>query len=299
MRRWHVALAAVSLLLMFVSACSEKARTTALPAPAKPPFPVNFDPKNFDRSSTTIDNEWWPLKPGTQLTWEGHAIDGEDVIARRIVFTVTDLTKEIGGVRTLVGWDRDFNNGKLSEGELIFLAQDNAGNVWHFGQYAEQYDDEGHFEGGSAWLAGYLDGAKAGILMQANPTLGKPAYSEGFAPPPFFWDDVARVARIGQKTCVKAGCYSDVMVIEESEPTKPNAFQLKYYARGVGSVRTGWRGSGEEEQETLELIKVVQLTPAELSAARAEALKLETRASLFGKTSPSAPIPQGSASPSA
>ena len=278
--------AAVTILLLTVSACTEKARTTAtIKTAPPPPFAVNIDPSLFDRDSATIDNEWWPLKPGAQFTWEGQALDGEDRVRRRIVFTVTDLTKEIAGVRTLVGWDRDFNDNGLAESELIFLAQDKEGNVWHFGQYAEQYDEEGQFDGGTAWLVGYLDGAKAGILMKADPQLGSPAYSEGFAPAPLFWDDFARVYQVGQKTCVKAGCYENVLVTEEYEPTKPGAFQLKYYARGVGNVRVGWRGEEEEERETLELVRILQLTPADLVAVRAEALKLEARANVYGMTS--------------
>jgi hypothetical protein len=287
-----IALAALTLL---AGACTDKATTRAASTPKPPPFPVNIDARSFDKTSTTIDNQWWPLKPGTQLTWEGSALDGEDEIRRRIVFTVTDLTKEVAGVRTLVGWDRDYNDGQLVESELIFLAQDKAGNVWHFGQYAEAYDEEGQYDGGTAWLVGYLQGAKAGILMPANPQPGAAAYSEGFAPAPYFWDDFARVYRTGQRTCVKTGCYSDVMIIEEFEPTKPGAFQLKYYARGVGSVRTGWRGEDPEE-ETLELVRITQLTAEQSAAARADALKLEARATVYGLTSPLIQ-PEGSPTP--
>ena len=42
--------------------------------------------------------------------------------------TVTDLSKVIDGVRTLVIWERDYTAGQLSEPELAFFAQDNAGN---------------------------------------------------------------------------------------------------------------------------------------------------------------------------
>jgi hypothetical protein len=276
---------AVIALSVSMLACGPQAQTAAKKE-AKTPFPVNFDPNDFGDDSTTIDNPWWPLSPGKQLTWEGKALDGDEVVQRKIIFTVTDLTKEIGGVRTLVGWDRDFNNGVLIEPELIFLAQDKKGNVWHFGQYAEQYSDEGEYDGAIGWLAGYLKGSKAGILMQADPKPGTPQYAEGFAPAPFYWDDVAKVSKIGQKTCVKVGCFNDVMIIEESEPAKPNAWQLKYYAKGVGSVRTGWRGSGEEEQETLELVKVTQLDAAGLAAARTAALEIDARANVYGWTEP-------------
>ena len=284
MTRVHrFAVAMVVLTLLIATACSEKAKTRATKAAAPPPFALNIDPKNFDDTSATIDNPYWPLKPGTQWTWTGQAIDGEDEVARKIIFTVTDLTKEIAGVTTLVGWDRDYNDNVLAESELIFLAQDKAGNVWHFGQYAEIYDEEGAYDGGTAWLVGYLDGAKAGILMPANPQPGMPAYSEGYAPPPYFWDDFARVRQTNARNCVKLGCYTDVLITEEYEPTKPGAFQLKYYAKGIGNIRTGWAGE-DEEQEVLELVKRVELDAAGMATARAESLKLEARGNVYGLT---------------
>jgi hypothetical protein len=39
---------------------------------------------------------------------------------------------------------------------------------------------------------------------------------------------------VGQNTCVPVECYEDVLVIEEFERNKPGAYQLKYYAPGVG-----------------------------------------------------------------
>ena len=70
---------------------------------------LEIDRSNFDRSSV-IDNEWWPLKPGTQLIYEGYTVEDEERIPHRIVFTVTDLTKVINGVRTRVIWDRDWRS---------------------------------------------------------------------------------------------------------------------------------------------------------------------------------------------
>jgi hypothetical protein len=243
----------------------------------------DFDVSLFDDSSTTIDNEWFPLKPGTRWVWRGSTQEEEGRVPHSIIFTITDLTKEINGVRTVVGWDRDFSDGALVETELIFLAQDKDGNIWHLGQYSETFE-EGEFVGGSAWLAGF-EGAKAGIWVKAEPQLGKPAYSMGFAPPPYFWDDFAKTFKMGQKTCVPAGCYEDVLVTDEFEPGKPGAHQLKYYARGVGNVRTGWRGE-DADKEVLVLVKVAQLSSAALAKTRTEALKLETRASTYGRTPP-------------
>jgi hypothetical protein len=275
-------LGAAAALAMTASACTTTSTDAGTPATA--PFPVNFDLSIFDENSANITNEWWPLKPGNQWLWEGQALDGEEKIRRRLIFTVTDLTKEIAGVRTLVGWDRDYNNEILVEQELVFFAQDKKGNIWHFGQSVEIYDDEGALEGGQTWLVGYLEGAKAGIILPAKQELGSPEYSQGYAPPPYYWNDVAKLAQTGQRICVPAGCFNDVAVIEEYEPMIDDAFQLKYFARGVGNIKTGWRGAGEEEKEELDLIRKRDLTPDAMTLVRAEALRLEARANVYGFT---------------
>jgi hypothetical protein len=77
------------------------------------------------------------------------------------------------------------------------------------------------------------------------------------------------------QTCVPFGCYEDVLVTEEFEKNKPGAFQLKFYASGVGNVRVGWRGRNEEEQETLVLVDVIRLDAADLEKIRAGALELD------------------------
>src|SRR2546422_9749616 len=95
----------------------------------------DFDPINFDESST-INNEWFALRPGTRFVWEGTAVDEEgDEEPHRVVFTVTDLTKVIDGVRAIVCWDMDYVDDELVETELAFFAQDKDGTVWHLGEY--------------------------------------------------------------------------------------------------------------------------------------------------------------------
>ena len=243
-----------------------------------------FDPNNFDNSAN-VDNKWLPLQPGTQWVYKGFAQEDKERVPVRVVQTVTDLTKVINGVRTVVVWDVDYKDGKLHESEIIFLAQDKDGNVWLLGELREVYDDR-EFVGGRAWLAG-MDGSSAGIMMKADPRPGTPSYSQGYAPPPFNWADRGAVEKVGQKACVPAGCYKDVLVIAEgSKHEAPDAQQLKYYAPGVGYIKVGWRGKGEKLRETLELTEIVKLTPDALAKARAEALEIEKRAYLYGRTPP-------------
>jgi hypothetical protein len=236
----------------------------------------DFERARFDDSGH-IDNKWLPLSPGTQLVYEGSAIvDEEGRQSRRVVTTVTDLTKVIDGVRTLVIWERDFTAGKLSEPELAFFAQDNAGNVWLVGEYPEEYED-GKFDKAPAWISGQK-GARAGITMPAEPRLGAPDYAQGYAPPPVDFDDRARVYKVGQKTCVPVDCYENVLVTEEFNPSEPGAYQLKYYAPEVGNVRVGWRGEKEQERETLELVDYRHLSPEAMAKVRQAAMEMDRRA---------------------
>jgi hypothetical protein len=284
-RRGMGCVTAVLLCVLMASACGEDnpEGSTEKFVSAK-----DFDPANFDQP-TEIDNKWFPLKPGTQFVYEGSSIVDEGREPHRVVFTVTDLTKVVNGVRTLVAWDRDYGSGQLLETELAFFAQDNDGNVWHLGQYPEEYE-RGKLVDAPAWIAG-LKGARAGISIKAEPQPEAPSYSQGYAPPPINWIDRARIYRTGQQTCVPAGCYEDVLVTEEFERTKPGAYQLKYYAPDVGNVRVGWRGPKEEERERLVLVELVRLEQQALAKVREQALALENRAyrvskDVYGRTPP-------------
>ncbi len=118
-----VLVATAAFLLLAGSACTdetspqatsdaaegEQAAALEEPAPELEEIPVEdfpFDPANFG-DSANVDNQWLPLRPGTRLVYDGSARDEGDRFPRSVVFTVTDLTKVVNGVRTVVGWDRD------------------------------------------------------------------------------------------------------------------------------------------------------------------------------------------------
>jgi hypothetical protein len=290
-----VAVAATTALL--VAACgSQTGDDTAVveaAAPSTTARPANdvteddFDRGNFP-AVAKVDNQWYPLTPGTQYTLQGRANRGRGVLPHRVVFTVTDLTKVIDGVPTVVLWDRDINEGELEEAELAFQAQDNDGNVWLLGEYPEEYEDGQFRTAESTWIAG-LQGARAGVLMRTDPRPGTTSYLEGLAPAIEF-NDRAKVSRTGLKTCVPARCYEDVLLIDEWNPLEPkDGHQLKYYARGVGNVRIG--AVGDPEGEELVLVRAERLGSATLAKARAAAMKLEQHAykvsrNLYGRTPP-------------
>jgi len=266
---------------------AEAGTTTADPMPA-------FEAANFS-APTTIDNMWMPLQPGTRFVYEGKTVEDDGTeVPHRIVINVTDLTKVIAGVRTVVTWDLDYSDGQLVEAELAFFAQDNDGTVWRVGEYPEEYED-GKVIDSPTWIHGF-EAARAGIMMPASPQLNTPSYPEGWGPA-VDWTDRGQVDQMGQQTCVPVSCYEDVLVIAETAASEPDAEQLKYYARGVGNVRVGWRGAGEKTKETLELTALDRLDDAGLAEIRAGALKLEQSAysrskNVYAHTPPSEPAPE-------
>ncbi len=262
-------------------------------AQAKPAVHTDFNADSFS-DSTNIDNRYSPLEPGMQFIFEGRSNRGLGRLPHQAIFTVTDLTKEINGVRTVVLWDRDVNAGKLLEGELAMWAQDDDGNVWLLGEYPEEYDERGRFEQApDTWLAG-IDRSQAGIMMRADPKAGTSRYRQGLAPAIGF-ADVARVEQTGQRNCVPTGCYKDVVVTRETNPDEPDdGFQLKYYAPGVGNIRAAPRGG--KEKEILVLIKARKLSSKQMDEVRREAMKLDkrayrTRPAVWGDTTPAERAP--------
>ncbi len=233
----------------------------------------NYDPSNFN-NSTNVDNQWLPLKPGTQWVFEGYSVEDGEQVPHRVVITVTDLIKVIDGVRSVVTWDQDFSDNQLVEAELAFFAQDDDGTIWRMGEYPEEYEN-GKFADAPTWIHG-IDDALAGIAMYANPDLNTPEYPQGWGPD-VDWTDRGRIDQIGQQLCVAFGCYENVLVIAESSKSEPDAFQLKYYAPGVGNISVDWKGE-DQTQEKMELVNLVYLDPKEMDEARANALDLEAHA---------------------
>lgn len=245
-----------------------------------------FNANNFT-SSTTIDNQFFPLVPGMQFVYEGHVNQGGQSLEHQVIFTVTDLTKVINGVNTVVLWDRDFSQGVLTEAELAFHAQDNAKNIWNLGEYPETYS-QGKFTGApDTWFAG-IASAQAGTILPGNPQVGTPIFLQGYSPNIGFLD-CGQVASVGQHVCTLGTCYDNVVVVDESSPLDGPATQQKYYAPSVGTVLIG--AINDPAAEIMSLVSAVQLGPSGCASARAEALKLEQHAyqvskSIYGKTAP-------------
>ena len=221
-----------------------------------------------------VDNPMFPLAVSTQFSYQGTIVQDGESKPHTVTFTVTDVSKMVDGVQTVVAWDRDFLEGTLQEQELAFFAQDDQGNVWNYGEYPEEYE-AGKFTGApSTWIRG-VDSAYGGIHMLSQPRAGM-KYREGLVPAIEF-DDVSVVTRTGQQTCLAGHCYRQVLVVDETSPNDPSSgHQIKYYAPRTGLIQVGARGG--DTQEFLTLSAVRHLGPAEMATIRTEVLAMDRRA---------------------
>ena len=235
-----------------------------------------------------VNNPMFPLAVGTQFIYEGKIVQDGESKPHGVTFTVTDVSKVVDGVQTVVAWDRDFLEGRLQEQELAFFAQDDRGNVWNFGEYPEEYEN-GKFTGApSTWIRG-TGGAYGGIHMLSQPRAGM-KYREGLVPAIEF-DDVSVVARTGQQACLAGTCYKQVLVVDETSPNNPTSgHQIKYYSPPTGLIQVGARGG--DSQEFLTLTSIRHLGQAEMAKIHSEVLAMDRRAyaiKVYRTTKPARP----------
>ena len=203
-----------------------------------------IDPDDF---VTQIDNPLFPLKPGTVFHYRG----SDEVGTKAETMTVTERTKEILGVTTTVIKDVSRLNGKLYERTYDWYAQDVDGNVWYLGEDASYFEEGEVVSKEGSWEAG-VDGAKAGILINADPRVTD-SYRQEFLPGEaegMFW-----VVGVGESKTVPYGEFSDAVLTLEWSPTEPRIVGEKYYGPGVGLLEERALSGGVD---VVKLIKVDQ-----------------------------------------
>ncbi|MGH2973367.1 MAG: hypothetical protein ACRDLL_00650 [Solirubrobacterales bacterium] len=241
-------------------------RHASRPATSGPASADQFNPKDFGDPATGA-NKWLPLKPGTQWVRQGFVNVGTRRLPHQVVTTVTDVSKQVDGVRAVAVVDQDTNGGQIAEQSIDWLAEDKLGNVWYLGSYTESYTGGQFVNAYDAWLAS-VNGAQPGILMQANPKTGTPPYSEDTVPG--IETATAQIAKTGQSQCVPFKCYKDALVVQEGG-------EYKYYAPGVGQIKTAPQTAGGK-QEIEQLINLTQLSRSGLSKISALTLSLDKHA---------------------
>jgi hypothetical protein len=202
-----------------------------------PPPPTTPPASEF---VSTVDNPYFPLKPGRTLRYTGT----KDGHPSSVATEVTRETKVILGVRCTVVHDTLSVDGAPHERTIDWYAQDKNGTVWYFGEESLDLVNGTWVRSGGSWQAG-VDGATAGIIMEAHPRRGdiyRQEYYAGHA------EDVARVLGRQSTVTVPYGYFDDVLKTRDWTTLDPRSVEHKYYAPGIGETRVVQVKGGSDEE---------------------------------------------------
>ncbi|CAN5418824.1 hypothetical protein BH18ACT1_BH18ACT1_17110 [soil metagenome] len=204
-------------------------------------YAPELDPSDF---FDEIDNPYLPFRAGARWVYEGTDEEGTE----RIEVTVTPERRMIEGISATVVRDTVTLDGELVEDTFDWYAQDRNGNVWYLGEDTTEYEGGEVVSTEGAWEAG-VDGARAGVIMRADPAVGD-AYRQEFYRGEA--EDMAEVVRRGDAATVPAGSFEDLLTIKEWTPIEPEVVEENSFALGVGVVLEEKVAGGEGRIELIE-----------------------------------------------
>jgi hypothetical protein len=194
------------------------------------PYAPVIDPANFP-TSTTIDNPFFPLPPGTTFVYEGQTADGFE----HVEFAVTHGTRVILGITCVEVHDTRRLDGVLTEDTRDWFAQDKDASVWYFGENTTLVANGLPIDLSGTWTGG-VDSAQPGLIMETHPAIGdfyRQEFLVGEA------EDLAEVLSLTASASTPyTSCSNDCLETEETSPLKPGDVEHKFYKMGVGYILT-------------------------------------------------------------
>ena len=226
----------VALGVVAVAVTIATTNSNTIPSPT-------VDPADF---SSPQPNPYFPLVGGTVSRYRGTE-DGERFRER---IAVTDRTKRILGIDTAVIVDVLRVDGFVVERTEDWYAADNNGNVWYFGEETAEYDRTGEvISTAGSWEAG-VDGARAGIIMPADPRPSDAYFQEFYRGEA---EDQAWVVNRREEIRVPYGRVSDVIRTYEWSRLEPRVVVMKQFGPGLGIVRERVVAGGAERLELVDV----------------------------------------------
>jgi hypothetical protein len=186
-------------------------------------------PADVHALATEGESAYFVLKPGFQATFEGPR-------SGRLVITVLNETKAVGGVTTRVVEEREWEGNDLVEVSRNYYAIDPASkDVYYFGEDVDTYKKGRVVNHEGSWQHG-TKGATFGLMMPGAPAVGMKFYQEqakGVAM------DRAEIVSVTEKAVTRAGSFDRCVKTRETTPLEPLAREYKVYAPGVGLAQDG------------------------------------------------------------
>lgn len=175
-----------------------------------------------------VNNPYYTLTPGTTFTYQSETDEGTE----KNIVIVTNETKVVQGVTNVVVWDRVWLDDELIEETYDWFAQDKQGNVWYFGEDSREMEDGKVTSTEGSWEAG-VDGAEAGIVMEAHPKVGdsyRQEYYKGHA------EDMGDIVSLNETVTVPFGTFTDCLQTRDWSKIDPELNEYKYYCTDVGGL---------------------------------------------------------------
>jgi hypothetical protein len=243
-RRIVIATLATAVALVAVLVALAAHRSSSPSTKWATPMPVLPPPGDF---TAAIDNRNFPLQPGTTFLYRGT----QEGKARKVSVFVTHKIKMILGIRATVVLDQVLVGGRREEKTFDWYAQDKHGSVWYLGEDSSDFVNGKWVRSNGSWEAG-VSGAKAGIVMKANPRVGdiyRQEYYAGHA------EDMAKVLSRNKSVTVTYGSFEHALETSEWTPLERGVLEHKYYVKGVGNVRTIMVKGGSEEEHLVSITR--------------------------------------------
>jgi len=202
--------------------------------------------KPFHFASELTGNTYFPLTPAT-YQYTSFAPDGTVTEKDEVKVTGDTRTILVGVIGVNCRSVRDIvrdPDGNVTEDTTDWFAQQNNGNVWYFGEIAQQFEDGILVGIEGSWTTG-KDDAKPGVVMLAKPEIGN-VYRQEFALGDA--EDMARVVEIGLSTIplpsgisLPNGVHGPYLHTQDFSALDQGSvlegqYENKYYAPGVGVV---------------------------------------------------------------
>ena len=206
-------------------------------------------------------NRFFILAPGNQLVLQSRT--------EKVVITVLDKTRKIGGVKTRVVEEREEQNGELKEVSRNFFAVCREhGDVFYFGEEVDIYEDGKIVKHSGQWRADEKN-SRAGIIMPGTILLGARHYQE-ISP-----NAMDRAEIISDDVTMKtpAGTFKSCIRVEETSGIDPEEKCYKTYAPGLGLIQdedlllTKYRKAKEETVSLKDLPRAVRAAIKKHAAA--------------------------------
>jgi hypothetical protein len=175
---------------------------------------------------TTGSNQFFILEPGFEIVLESST--------EKVVISVLNETVWVDGVETRVVEEKEWKRGALIEISRNFFAFcEGTEDVYYFGEEVDMFLGGILNSHSGAWRAGQ-DGAKAGVIMPGDPTIGMKHYQEVA---PGVAMDRAEVISLETVLETPAGAFTACLKTKEGTALNLAEIEYKTYAPGIGLIQ--------------------------------------------------------------